>query len=71
MPVFQSEQAGCSYYFSPLTVNNCGVVDHAHTYPDGKVSEHMHAHVYTEDIGKKGSNNVVSLMDKTFHHQTF
>lgn len=68
MPVFNSQQAGCSYYYSPLTVNNCGVVDHAHRYPDGKVAEHMHAHVYTEDIGKKGSNNVVSLMDKTFRH---
>jgi hypothetical protein len=66
MPVFNREQAGCTYYFSPLTVNNCGVVDHGHKYPDGTVSEHMHAHVYTKDIGKKGSNNVVSLMDKTF-----
>jgi hypothetical protein len=54
MPVFNAEQAGCTYYYSSLTVNNCGVVDHGHTYPDGMVSEYMHTHLYTKNIGKKG-----------------
>ena len=53
MPVFNAEQAECTYYYSSLTVNNCGVVDHAHTYPDGMVSEYMHTHIYTKNIGKK------------------
>jgi len=43
-PSYNSEQPGTTYYFSPLTVFNLGVVNHAHTYNDGCVSEHMHAH---------------------------
>jgi hypothetical protein len=40
LPVFKEQQAGAMYYyFSPITVNNHGMVDHAHKYPDGKVSE--------------------------------
>jgi hypothetical protein len=27
------------------------------------VSEHMHAHLYHEGVGKKGANNVASLDD--------
>jgi hypothetical protein len=34
LPVFNKEQPGCTYYFSPMKVNNLGVVDHAHKYPD-------------------------------------
>jgi len=45
-----------------LTVFNLGVVNHAHTYNDGCVSEHMHAHLYHEGLGKKGANNVASLI---------
>ncbi len=41
------------------------MVDHAHIYNDGRVSEHLHCHVYTEGIGKKGANNVASLIMKT------
>ena len=64
LPSFNSEQPGCTYYFSPLTVFNLGVVNHAHTYNDGRVSEHMHAHLYHEGVGKKGANNVASLIVK-------
>ena len=45
LPVFNKEQPGCTYYYSPMTVNNLGMVDHAHKYPDGTVGEHMHCHV--------------------------
>ena len=42
LPVFNKEQPGCTYYYSPMTVNNLGMVDHAHKYLDGTVGEHMH-----------------------------
>ncbi len=65
LPGYNSEQPGTTYYFSLLTVFNLGVVNHAHTYNDGRVSEHMHAHLYHEGVGKKGTNNVASLILKT------
>jgi len=48
-----------------MTVNNLGMVNHAHVYETGRVSEHMHCQVYTEAEGKKGVNNVASLNIKT------
>ena len=54
-----------------MTVNNLGVVDHAHKYDDGKVGEHMHCHVYTDAVGRKGANNVASLIMKTSRHLNF
>ncbi len=65
LPVYDKEQPGCTYYFSPLSIYNLGVVNHAHICDDGRVSEHLHCHVYTEGIGKKGANNVASLIMKT------
>jgi len=65
VPVFNKEQPGCSYYYSPVGVYTCGVVNHGHLNNDGTVGEHMHAHVYHEGTGKKGSNNVASLIMKT------
>ena len=56
---------GKAYYYSPMTVNNCGVVDHIHTYLDSTFGAHLHTHVYHEGIGKKGENSVMSLMVKT------
>ena len=53
LPLFNEQQAGATYYLSPMTVNNLGMVDQAHKYPDRKVSEHMHCHVYTDAVGKK------------------
>lgn len=69
MPVYNSQQPGCTYYYSPLSVYNLGMVDHAYEYDDGTISEHMFAHVYHEGVGKKGANNVASLIVKTLHEQ--
>jgi len=48
-----------------LSVYNLGFVDHAYKYEDDEISEHMLAHVYHEGIGKKGANNVCSLVMKS------
>ena len=61
LPIYNSEQPGTTYYFSPLTVFNLGVVNHAHMYYDGCVSEHMHAHLYHEGVGKKGQTVLLLL----------
>ena len=66
LPTYNSEQPGVTYYFSPLSVYNLGMVNHGHDYGDDRgVSEHMHCHVYHEGVGKKGANNVSSLILKT------
>jgi hypothetical protein len=65
LPVYNKEQPGCTYYFSPLSVCNLGVVNHAHVYKDGRMSEHLHSHVYHKGVGKKGPNNVASLIVQT------
>jgi hypothetical protein len=62
LSVYNKEQPGCTYYFSPLSIYNQGVVNHAHIYNDGWVSEHLHCYVYTDSIGKKSVNNVASLI---------
>ncbi len=58
LPIFDQDQPGCSYYFSPLGVQNFGVVGQAYVDYDGKICDHMHAHVYHEGVGKKGTNNI-------------
>ncbi len=65
LPVYNKEQPGITYYYSPLSIHNLGIVDHAHVYDDGRVMEHMHCHVYHEGVGKKGANNVALLIMKT------
>ena len=65
LPVYNNEQPGIMYYYSPMSIYNLGIVDHAHRYNDGWVSEHLHCHVYHEGVGKKGANNVVLLIMKT------
>ncbi len=65
LPVYNKEQPGCTYYFSPISIYNLGVVNHDHIYNDGWVNEHLHYHVYTEAIGKKGANNEALLIMKT------
>ena len=62
VPCFNSKQPGCTYYYSPLTINNFGVVDHSHKYENGTIGNHMYCHVYHEGIGKKGGTNVASLL---------
>ena len=65
LSVFNDNQPGCTYYYSPLGVYNLGVVNHAHDYGTGEFKEHIYAHVYHEGDGKKGANNVASLIMKT------
>jgi hypothetical protein len=62
--IYNKEQPSCTYYFSPLSIFNLGVVNHAHVYDDGCVSERLHCHMYHEGVGKKGANNVASLIIK-------
>jgi hypothetical protein len=40
------------------------MVDHAHVYNDGRISEHMHCHVYKEGVAKQSTNNVALLIVK-------
>ena len=54
LPHFGGEQPGDTYYFSPLTICGFGVVDYS--------IEELNAYIYTEAEGKKGGNNVVSLL---------
>ena len=56
LPHFGDEQPGETYYFSPLSVFCFGTID-CSTLP-----EKMHALVYKEGEGKKGGNNVSSLI---------
>lgn len=65
LPVFNSEQPGPVYYFSPLGVYTCGMVNHGHLYANGRVGAHLHAHVYHEGVAKKGANEVASFIMKT------
>jgi hypothetical protein len=60
LPWFGTSQPGDTYYYTPLTVFNLGVVDVSH--PDG---EHRYCHLYKEGDGKKGGDNVASLLMKT------
>ena len=65
---YNKEQPGCTYYYSPLSIYNLGVVNHAYQYgenDDKTIKAHMHAHVYHEGIAKKGAKKVVSLILKT------
>ena len=59
IPWFGSTQPGDTYYYSPLTVNNLGIVD--------CVDDTLTAHVYHEGEGKKGGSNVASLIMKTLN----
>jgi hypothetical protein len=68
LPSFNGEQPGSTYYYSPLSVYNLGMVDQSHKDCDGIECDHMHAHVYHEGIGKKGANNVCSLIVKTLQY---
>ena len=69
LPVYNSEQPGCSYYYPPLGVYNLGMVDQTYASPNDNDNDnphdHMHLHIYHEGVGKKGDNNVCSLIWKT------
>ena len=57
LPYFGGNQAGPTYYYSPLTVNVFGLVNTA-MGPSG----HLAAFVYSEIEGKKGARNVASMI---------
>jgi hypothetical protein len=63
LPLFGTSQPGDTYYYTPLTIFNLGVVDVSH--PDG---EHLYCHLYKEGDGKKGGENVASLLMKSLRH---
>ena len=42
LPIFNKEQPGVTYYYSPLSIYNLGIVDHAHDYGGGDIKEHLH-----------------------------
>lgn len=56
LPSFASEQPGETYYYSPLNCYCFGVVD-CSTNPT-----HLAAYCYYEGEGKKGGNNVTSML---------
>ena len=65
LPIYNKEQPGCTYYYSPLNIYNLGVVNHVHEYQNRVIKEHMYVHVYHEGVAKKGAHNVASLILKT------
>jgi hypothetical protein len=60
LPFFGACQPGDTYYYTPLTVYNLGLVDVSHE--DG---DHLYCHLYKEGEGQKGGNNVASLIMKS------
>ena len=62
---FNNEQPVPAYYYSPVGVYNLGVVNHAHVYNNSSIGKRMYAYIYNERVGKKGANNVASLILKT------
>jgi len=63
VPNFAGEQPGETYYYSPVNAYCFGVVNNAW------VPSVMTAYVYLEDEGKKGGNNVCSMLWQEFGTQ--
>ena len=57
VPNFASEQPGATYYYSPMNAYCFGIVDAS--------IDRLTGWIYMEDQGKKGGNNVASLL---MHH---
>ena len=62
---FGGEQTSDTYYYSPLSVYCFGVVDYAQT------PEQLTAFLYKEGDGKKGGNNVTSLLHKRMENADY
>ena len=60
LPWFGAKQPGNTYYFTPLNVYNLGIVD---VSVDG--DDVLYCHVYQESTGRKGGDNVASLIMKS------
>ena len=66
IPVMNEWQPGATYYYSPLSIYNLGVVDQANLQSDGEEAKDlMYCPMYHKGVGNKGGNNVVSLIHKT------
>jgi hypothetical protein len=65
LPSYGNQQPGETYYYSPLTLNIFGIVD-----TDDK-KETMVAYCYEEFEGRKGGNNVASLLMLHLHEKQF
>jgi hypothetical protein len=63
IPHFGKEHHGETYYYSPLTINLFGVLDLSRS------PNKLDCYVYREFTGKKGSNNVASLLMYNSHHR--
>ena len=61
LPHFGGEQPGEVYYYSPLNINVFGTCDYS--------TELMEAFIYNEGEGKKGGNNVVSMIEMTLKNK--
>jgi hypothetical protein len=59
LPHFRATQPGDTYYLLPLNIFMFGMADVL------AEKDHLYAHVYHEGKGKKGGNNVASLILKT------
>merc|ERR1712032_1695723 len=58
MPSFREDQPGETYYFTPMTVPAFGIVD------CNSKDNHLYAYIYSEKEGRKGGNDVASLIMK-------
>ena len=61
LPHFGGEQPGEVYYYSPLNINVFGTCDYS--------TELMEAFIYNEGEGKRGDNNVVSMIEMTLKNK--
>eukprot|EP00957_Ditylum_brightwellii_P129112 9848438-Ditylum_brightwellii.AAC.1 len=67
VPSFNSNQMGDTFYFTPLTAFVFGVVDTS--IPDG--DELMNSYIWHEKDGKRGANNIDSLLYKDYEARGF
>jgi hypothetical protein len=63
LPYLGEHQPGETYYFSPLTINCFGIAN------VGLPKAQLSAYIYHEGEGKKGGNNVASLLRKYLDEQ--
>jgi hypothetical protein len=63
LPYLGEHQPGETYYFSPLTINCFGIAN------VGLPKAQLSAYIYHEGEGKKGGNNVASLLWKYLDEQ--
>lgn len=62
-PFYGHEQPGETYYFSPLSISVFGITNACGP------KERLHAYCYHEGKGKKGGNNVTSMLHYYLHKE--